>query len=136
MILSSYCRAEREVFIQIGYMSVANPGFSRRGGRQPQRGRVPTYYLANLPEKCMEITKIGLRGGSERPLDPPKYVHLFSVVVLKKGALLLFKNAQGQNYMQCNWSVVKPPRMREYHKGCYSRLCPWGTRVAGTSSAP
>ena len=47
---------------------VADPGFSRGGGREPSRGGVNT---PNFPENCMKSKEFGRPGGGVRPSRPP-----------------------------------------------------------------
>ena len=58
-------------------ITVADPGFSRGGGREPSRGGVNT---PNFPENCMKSKEFGRPGGGgggraslTPPLDPPMY---------------------------------------------------------------
>ena len=55
--------------------SVADPGFSRGGGREPSRGGVNT---PNFPENCMKSKEFGRPGGGRAsltpPLDPPMVI--------------------------------------------------------------
>ena len=48
--------------------TVADPGFSRGGGREPSRGGVNT---PNFPENCMKSKEFGRPGGGRASLTPP-----------------------------------------------------------------
>ena len=47
---------------------MADPGFSRGGGREPSRGGVNT---PNIPENCMKSKEFGRPGGGRASLTPP-----------------------------------------------------------------
>ena len=47
---------------------MADPGFSRGGGREPSRGGVNT---PNFPENCMKSKEFGRPGGGRASLTPP-----------------------------------------------------------------
>ena len=63
------------VFIFGGSLSVADPGFSRGGGREPSRGGVNT---PNFPENCMKSKEFGRPGGGVRPSRPPRSANGYS----------------------------------------------------------
>ena len=48
---------------------MADPGFSRGGGREPSRGGVNT---PNFPENCMKSKEFGRPGGACVPHAPPR----------------------------------------------------------------
>ena len=77
------------------YIAVADPGFSRGGGREPSRGGVNT---PNFPENCMKSKEFGRPGGGVRPsrppLDPPMHCTL-GVLHFKQANLFSNKAGRG-----------------------------------------
>ena len=50
---------------------MADPGFPRRGGANPQGGGANLLFCPNFPENCMKMKEFGPRGGGARPWRPP-----------------------------------------------------------------
>ena len=60
--------------------SVADPGFPRGGGANPEGGGANLIFGQKFPENCMKMKEFGPRGGKRAslapppPLDPPTYL--------------------------------------------------------------
>ena len=67
-LLSPFFTTTEFPFAEIALLAVADPGFSRGGGREPSRGGVNT---PNFPENCMKSKEFGRPGGGVRPSRPP-----------------------------------------------------------------
>ena len=63
------CRFKLLLFV----ITVADPGFPRRGGANPQGRDANVLFGQKIPENCMKMKEFGPRGGGVpgAPLDPP-----------------------------------------------------------------
>ena len=67
---------------------MADPGFSRGGGREPSRGGVNT---PNFPENCMKSKEFGRPGGGVRPSRPPLDPPMTASVILDRLYVIVYR---------------------------------------------